>query len=126
MKNVKFVLCILLIFLLGAVSGGLVMHLAYRSHMETFLKGDRKAREEILLNRLSRKLDLDESQREKVRAIVEKTHAEMNKIRKQYRPQMEAVLEKSRAEVRLILRPDQLEKFEKFVAERKARHGRHD
>ena len=125
MKNIKFVLCILLIFLLGAVSGGLVMHMAYRSNMEMFLKGDRNAREEILLNRLSRKLDLNESQREKVRAIVEETHAEMNKIRKQYRPQMEAVLEKSRAEVRLILRPDQLAKFEKFVAERKARHKRH-
>jgi Spy/CpxP family protein refolding chaperone len=126
MKNIKYVLCILLIFVLGAASGGLVMHIVYKSHMETFLSGDRKAREEILLNRLSRRLDLDQSQREKVRAIVEETHVEMNNIRKQYRPQMEAVLEKSRTEMRQILRPEQLGKFEKFIAERKARHGRHD
>jgi Spy/CpxP family protein refolding chaperone len=50
----------------------------------------------------------------------------MDVIRKQYRPQMEAVLEKSRAEMRRILRPQQLEKFEKFLAERKARHRRDD
>jgi Spy/CpxP family protein refolding chaperone len=126
MKNIKSVICILLIFLLGAVSGGLVMHMVYKSHMETFLRGDRKAREEILVNRLSRKLDLDQSQREKVRAIVKETHLEMNNIRKQYRPQMEAVLEKSRAEMRRILRPEQLEKFEKFIAEHQARHRRSD
>ncbi len=126
MKNLKSVLCILLIFILGAAGGGLAMHIVYKSHMETFLRGDRKTREEILLNRLSRRLDLDDRQREQARAIVEKTHEEMDKIRKQYRPQMEAVMENSRAEMRRILRPEQLQKFEKFIAERKARHRRVD
>jgi Spy/CpxP family protein refolding chaperone len=124
MKNFKQILCILLIFLLGAASGGLVMHMIYKSHMETFLRGDRKAREEILLDRLTRRLDLDDRQREQVRAIVEQTHAEMNNIRKQYRPQMEAVLEKSRVEMRQILRPGQLEKFEQFLQKRKEKRER--
>jgi Spy/CpxP family protein refolding chaperone len=122
MKNAKQILCILLIFLLGAASGGLAMHIVYKSKMETFLRGDRKAREEMLLNRLTRRLDLDSRQREQVRAIVGQTHAEMDNIRKQYRPQMEAVLEKSRAEMRQILRPDQREKFEQFIQKRKAMH----
>jgi hypothetical protein len=126
MKNVKSVLCILLIFILGAAAGGLAVHICYKSRMETYLRGDRKAREEILLNRLSRRLDLDDRQREQARAIVRETHAEMNNIRKQYRPQMEAVLEKSRSEMRRMLRPEQLEKFEKFIAERKAKHRRDD
>ncbi len=126
MKNIKSVLCILLIFILGAASGCLVMHIVYKSHMETFLRGDRKAREEILINRLSRRLDLDDRQREQARVIVEKTHQEMDMIRKQYRPQMEAVLDNSRAEMRRILRPDQLQKFEKFIAEHKARHKQND
>jgi hypothetical protein len=126
MKNIKSVLFILLIFILGAAGGGLATHIVYKSRMETFLRGDRKAHEEILLNRLSRKLDLDDRQREQARAIVEKTHEEMDNIRKQYRPQMEAVLEKSRLEMRQILRPEQLEKFEKFIAKHKARHRRDD
>ncbi len=122
MKNLKSVLCILLIFILGAASGGLGVHIYYKSHMETFLRGDRKAREEILLNRLNRKLDLDARQREQVRDLIAETHAEMKNIRNQYRPQMKAVIEKSKAEMRRLLRPDQLEKFEKFLAERKAMH----
>jgi len=126
MKNIKCALCILLIFSLGAAGGGLAMHIVYKSHMETFLRGDRKAREEILLNRLSCRLDLDDRQREQARAIVQKTHAEMDDIRKQYRPQMEAVMEKSRAEMRQILRPDQQGKFDQFIAKHKARHRKDD
>lgn len=126
MKNIKCVLCVLLIFILGAAGGGLATHIIYKSRMEAFLRGDCKAHEEILLNRLCRKLDLDDRQREQARAIVEKTHAEMDDIKKQYRPQMEAVMEKGRVEMRRILRPDQLEKFEKLIAEHKARHRRDD
>ncbi len=126
MKNMKCVLLILLIFVLGAVSGGLGMHIVYRSHMETFLRGDSKTREKILLNRLSSRLDLDDRQREQARAIIEKTHEQLVQIRRQYRPQVEAVIDKSRVEMRGILRPEQLEKFEKFVAEHKARHRRND
>ncbi len=122
MKNIKFVLCILLIFIIGAASGGLAMHIVYKCQLETFLRDDRKTREEILLSRLSRKLDLDNRQREQAHAIVEKTHAEMDNIRKRYRPEMETVMEKSRAEMRQILRPDQEGKFEQFLARHKARH----
>jgi len=126
MKNIKCALCILLIFIIGAASGVLAMHIVYKRHMEAFLRGDRKAREEILLNRLSCKLDLDERRREQARAIVEKTHAEMDNIRNQYRPQMEALMYRSQAEMRQILRPDQKGKFEQFLARHKARHRRDD
>ncbi len=123
MKNIKCALCILLIFILGAASGVLAMHCVYKRDVETFRQGDRKAREEILMNRLMHKLDLDDGQREQARAIVEKTHAEMDNIRTRYCPRMEALMEKSRAEMRQILRPDQKEKFEQFLARHKARHG---
>jgi hypothetical protein len=122
MKYVKSVICVLFIFILGVGSGVLVTHIFYKSRMEQFLRGDPKVREEILLKRLSRKLALDERQRERVRAIVEETREEMKNIRKQFRPQMEAVLAKSRAEMRKILRPEQEEKFEQFVTRHKARH----
>ncbi len=122
MKNVKQILCVLLVFLLGAASGGLAVHIIYKSRMETFQHGDFKAREQILLDRLSRRLDLDGRQRSQLLAIIRQTHDEISSIKKQYRPQMEAVLEKSRQEVKRILRPDQLEKFEQFIQRRKAMH----
>ncbi len=122
MKNVKQIVCVLLVFLLGAASGGLAVHILYKSRMETYLRGDHKFREQVLLDRLSRRLELDDRQREQVLTIIRQTHEEMDSIRKQYRPQMEAVLEKSRQEVRQILRPGQLEKFEEFIKQRKAMH----
>jgi Spy/CpxP family protein refolding chaperone len=122
MKNFKVVGCILMIFLLGLACGALVGHMVYKSKMDSFLRGDRhKAREEMLLQRLSKTLDLDERQRAQVGGIIHETRGEMKKIRESYRPQMEAVLENSRNEVRKVLRPDQREKFECFLAERKPR-----
>jgi len=44
----------------------------------------------------------------------------MKVIRKQIQPQVEELLTRSETKVRAILRPDQVEKFDKLIAERKA------
>jgi Spy/CpxP family protein refolding chaperone len=120
MKNAKAIIGVVLIFVLGIACGTLLMHMSYKSRMEAFVSGKPGMREEILLKRLSQKLDLDEQQRAAVREIIRGTQAEMKEIRKQYRPQMLLTLEKGRAEVRKILRPDQQTKYDQFIAERKA------
>lgn len=122
MKKLKCILYVLLIFLLGAASGGLGAHLYYQSRLEKIFHGGAKARQEMLLNRLSKQLDLDDTQRREARAIIEKTHAEMDNIRKQYRPQIQAALEKTRIEMAQILRPEQRKKFDEMVAKYRARH----
>ncbi len=121
MKSAKPVLCILLFFLLGAACGGLVTHMIYKGCFGPMVRGDHKEREEIILQRLSKRLDLDDRQREQVRGIIKETHAEMDAIRKQYQPQMMTVLENGRVKVTKILRPEQQAKFEQFLAERKAK-----
>jgi hypothetical protein len=93
------VICVLLTFLPGVAIGVLVTHIYYKSLMEQFLRGDPKLSEEILLKRLRRELELDDRQRQRVRVIVEGAHAEVKNIRKRFRPQMEAVLAKIRAEI---------------------------
>ena len=45
----------------------------------------------------------------------------MKVVRKQIQPLIEDLLSRSEAKVRVLLRPDQQEKFDKLVAERKAR-----
>jgi aspartyl-tRNA synthetase len=123
MKNAKAIIGVVLIFVLGIASGALLMHMSYKSRMESFVSGKPGMREEILLNRLDKKLDLDEQQRVAVRQIIRGTQAEMKEIRKQYRPQIVKALEKSRAEVRKLLRPDQQIKYDQYLAERKARRA---
>ena len=123
MKNAKAIIGVVLIFVLGIACGALLMHMSNKSRMEAFVSGKPGMREEMLLKRLSQRLDLDEQQRVAVRQIIRGTQAEMKEIRKQYRPQMVKPLEKSRAEVRKLLRPDQQIKYDQYLAERKARRA---
>jgi hypothetical protein len=75
----------------------------------------------VIVRRLSWELRLDRVQREQLRAIVRDRQQEIKAVRRQVQPQIEDILSRSEAEVRAILRPRQQEKFDKLVAERKAK-----
>lgn len=122
MNNTKAILAVLLVFIFGAASGALVTHMIDKSRFESFSKSSRPPREETLVKRLTDKLDLDSRQEEQVRAIVQETHRAMKQIRQQSRPQIERVLEDGQKRISVLLTPEQREKFEKIIAERKARH----
>lgn len=118
MKHWKAILAVAGIFLLGALAGGLVtarviqrraQHMAHRPH----------AVEEMIVRRLSWRLGLDEAQRMQLRAIVRDGQQEMQPLRRE----MEAVLERAASQTRLILRPEQREKFDKFAGARRAKWG---
>jgi len=59
-----------------------------------------------------------------VRTIVTETRRDIVGIRKPVQAQVEATIERSRARVREILRPDQREKFDRIQAERRKRRER--
>lgn len=110
---------IIIVFVLGALAGTLVTHKIYQHMVEGIMKGEPRTMKEFIVRRLDRELHLDPHQLVQLRAIVEETHAEMRKVRKQFRPQIEEVLVRSQEKIRTLLRPDQLEKYEKIIAERK-------
>jgi Spy/CpxP family protein refolding chaperone len=83
-------------------------------------------REERLLERLDRKLDLDARQKEQVRAILRETMAEVRQVRRQFRPQMEAAIGKGQVKISTLLTPEQRKKYEQMIAERKERSHRRD
>ena len=114
MKRWKSILGVLLIFLLGALAGAAVVHRVDRHRVEGVLLGRGGATADLIVRRLSRSLDLDRAQQDKVRAIVAETHREIVEIRKPIQARIEAVTERSRARVREILRPDQQEKFDRI------------
>jgi len=76
---------------------------------------------DLIVRRLSWELRLDRSQRAQLRDIVAEGQQEMKVVRKQIQPQVEDILTRSEVKVRVLLRPDQQEKFDKLIAERKAR-----
>ncbi|HIJ80178.1 MAG TPA: hypothetical protein HPP76_00550 [Desulfuromonadales bacterium] len=121
MKSFKPVAGIILVFLLGAASGSLITYFVSQSRMESVLKGGPRAREDVILNRLAKRLDLDAQQREQAGAIIHETHEEMRQVRQKWRPQIESVLTDSQLRISSMLRPEQQEKFKKYLAEREAR-----
>lgn len=119
MNNWKAIAGVVLVFTLGAICGGVITHMVYRSRMESFIGGGPAAREELLVKRLTQQLDLDNRQLAAIRPIVHQTHASIRQLRQQTRPQVEGLLEESQRQISAILRPEQRQRFEKIIAERK-------
>lgn len=118
MKNVKAIMGILLIFALGIIVGGLTTRMVYEARIDALASGDAQVRETAIMNRLSKRLDLDGKQREQVQVILQNARREIAGIRQQTRPQTMAALEKSRGQIKTLLRPDQVAKYEKIIAEK--------
>ena len=124
MKRWKSILGVLLVFLLGALAGAAVEHRVDRKNLETVLSGRGGGTVDLVVRRLTRSLDLDPAQRDQVRAIVAETNREIGEIRKPVHAQVMAAIESSRARVRVVLRPDQQEKFDRIHTDRRKRWGR--
>ncbi len=121
MKKWKTIASIVIVFLLGTLAGALVTHKIYQQRIDNLVKGEPGSMREFILHRMNRELHLDARQQEQLQAILQETHAEMRSLRKQFRPQTEEILARSQEKIRAILRPDQREKYEKIIAERKRR-----
>jgi hypothetical protein len=120
MKSIKPVVGLILVFILGASCGSMITYMIVQARMETILAGGPRAREDVLITRLTRQLDLDSQQREQVKAVIHETHEQMRQLRQKMHPQIEALLTDSQLRISALLRPDQKEKFKKIIAERKA------
>ena len=121
MKSSRAILGVVLVFLLGMLCGILATHLMYKYRIESILSGRAQTREEHIVNRLDRKLDLDERQEEQIRAIIHETQEQIKALRTQLRPQTEAIIEQAQAKISIILTPEQRRKYEQMIAERKER-----
>ena len=122
MKKWKAVLSVLLVFVLGAVTGTLVTHKICQQRIESIIADEPRTTREFIVQRLSHELHLDSAQTEQLRLIVRETRTEMKSLRQQIRPELEKVLARSQDKVRAILRPDQLEMYEKIISRHRMRH----
>jgi hypothetical protein len=125
MKKWKAIIGVVLVFVLGAVAGAIVSHRVCQHRMETIVSGGPKAMREFIFKRMDRELRLDAGQRAQLQAIFQETHEQIKAVRGKTQPQVDEIINRADDRVRAILRPDQRDKFEKFVEERKARkrHG---
>jgi len=65
---------------------------------------------------MARRLDLDDGQKQQIRAILAKRQAVLQRLRTRYQPQVEVQLAQLVTEIDTVLRPGQKKKFRAMVA----------
>jgi hypothetical protein len=116
LKKSRPIIGVVLVFPLGILCGFLATHLLYNYWSESILSSRAQTRKEAIVSRLDSKLDLNDRQEERVRAIVHETQEEIQSVRSQIRPQTEAVIEEAQVKIRAILTSEQVKKYEQMIA----------
>lgn len=114
MKKVTLWVGLLTLFLSGMAIGGLgVWVVSERKAMDPVTRSRYNA-PEIIVGRLTRELNLDESQQKKITEIVREAHEELKVLRQRIRPEMDEIVQKSRKRMMTELSPPQQKKLEAF------------
>jgi hypothetical protein len=109
------ILLALVIFISGVlVGGGLTFKVITNGFKRSFQ--DPAVSAERITQRMKRRLDLTDEQTVQVRRIFLEQQKEIQSLRRQIRPQLEAQFEKTRRELAAVLTPEQARKWEKRFA----------
>ena len=118
--TLKIWLVLLVVFLLGSVTGAALTGL-YRSRGG----GGAEARERAMHERFEKmrsELNLTDQQTTSVRTILDETRSEYKALRTELRPRFEEPRTKARARIRALLTPEQQQKFDAMMAQQDAQH----
>jgi Spy/CpxP family protein refolding chaperone len=112
----KAALWVGVVFLLGATLGGVLGYLfAHRPVSAANPPLSEPERRAQKVHQLTDELSLTPQQAQQLDSILQQRHAESKAIHDQTDAQIDAVRQKGRAQLRAILTPDQLPKFEAFL-----------
>jgi hypothetical protein len=110
----------LVIFLAGAVSGAALTVVVAMNRIQFAIQHPEAAPPRIA-STIARRLDLDESQRGQVEAIIARRQKEISAIRRKFQPEIAAELEGVREEVAAVLNNAQRERWEQLFDQFQAR-----
>lgn len=108
------------VFLLGAALGGVLGYLfAHKPVSAANAPVSEPERRAHRVAELTQKLSLSPQQSQQLDAVLKDIHAEMKAIRDQNNEQLAKTLDeerqKGRSEIRALLKPEQMPKFEEFM-----------
>ena len=106
-------------FLAGLVIGCAVVASPLRRYLRE--SWDKRPHHERMLDKLSSRLSLTPEQKTKMAAIFEAKRSRIEALMAEGRPKFDAVREETRAEIRKILTPEQIAKFETLEAKMEKR-----
>lgn len=123
--RLKIWLVLLLVFVLGGVTGGALTGL-YRSRASGNRTESREHAKAERFEKMRRDLNLNEQQTAQVRTILDETRNEYRALRSELRPRFEEPRLKARAKIRALLNPEQQQKFDVLTAQQDAEHNQNE
>jgi Spy/CpxP family protein refolding chaperone len=119
--TLKIWLVLVVVFVLGSVTGAALTGLLYRSRAGAGAEARERAMHERF-EKMRTELNLTDQQTASVRTILDETRNEYRAVRKELRPRFEEPRLKARARIRALLTPEQQQKFDAMVAQQDAQH----
>jgi hypothetical protein len=119
MNKLKIGIGIVIVFVLGILTGVLGTRIIVEQRLEKFAKGGPPAVR--VLEKYSSRLDLNESQKKEIEKIILQTSEKLRKHRKKFRPEFEKIMNENFAMMKEHLNNDQKEELEKMIQEMKRR-----
>ena len=117
--TLKIWLVLLVVFVLGSVTGAALTGLLYRSRAGGGAEAHERAMHERF-EKMRTELSLTDQQTTSVRTILDETRNEYRTLRAELRPRFEEPRMKARARIRALLTPEQQQKFDALVAQQDA------
>lgn len=116
-------LILLLVFVLGGVSGAVGYWLFHKQAIATAAaKPPGRRGPGDVTEEMSRTLSLDAAQKEKLTAIITQSRESYRALSVQFRPQYDAIRNQTNQQIREILNEEQKARFEKMIQEMSSRH----
>jgi hypothetical protein len=116
-------LAVLAVFLAGFLCGAVALHLA-RFHVQRHVMDNPAGVAGILVHRLDRELHLNAGQRAQIEAAATRAREEAGRVMQPLMPEMNAVFERMRGEIRGVLDEEQRRRFDRMVERRHSPFGR--
>ncbi|HEU6447125.1 MAG TPA: hypothetical protein VFV23_01650 [Verrucomicrobiae bacterium] len=116
MKNFKSILLLILVFLAGIAVGIVGTRIVVRRMVEQAILQPGKV-QSLAEARLTRKLNLNPQQREKLHGIFQDMHGELKGLRHEYEPQAIKILSRANDQINAMLTPEQQALYEQWKRE---------
>jgi hypothetical protein len=116
MNKTKLAVGVIFVFLVGVLVGSLGMGMYLKQKFKRFEPGGPPPhkRHDLILKRLSRDLDLTQTQRVEIKKILEESEKKISAIRDQFMPKIEEISDQSFAAMKEKLNADQQKKLEQI------------
>jgi len=110
------------VFILGGITGAVSYSLYLRRVEASGARPGSHWASHDIVKKFAQDLDLGAEQQEQLKIIIDQSRERFGALRRQFRPQYEAIRRETNDKIRQILRDDQKTKFEKIIQENDARH----